>query len=61
MSAKFEFYLSDDDYERLYSAKRSKGKSDMTDNEFAKELLEINLHMLHPGKVRYDENDNEIE
>lgn len=61
MSVKFEFYLSDNDYERLYSVKRSKGKSDMTGNEFAKELLEINLHRLHPSKVRYDENDNEIE
>ena len=61
MSVKFEFYLSDNDYERLCSIKGSKGKSDMTGNEFAKELLEINLHRLHPGIVRYDENDNEIE
>ncbi|EET62390.1 hypothetical protein BRYFOR_05425 [Marvinbryantia formatexigens DSM 14469] len=51
MAAKFEFYLSEEDFDRLYEIKRERGKSDMSGNEFAKELLEKEIHRLHPGIV----------
>lgn len=60
MSVRFEFYLSDEDTDRLFSAKESQGKHNLTGNEFAKEVLENELYRLHPGKVRYDDNGNEI-
>lgn len=55
MATKFEFYLSDDDAERLFAVKEDKGKSELTGNEFAKELLIRELHRLHPSRVMYDD------
>lgn len=55
MSVKFEFYLSDDDTERLFAIKEDNGKDNLTGNEFAKELLEAKLYRLHPKRVRYDD------
>ena len=57
---KFEFWLSDDDFDRLLFIKRSKGKNDLTGNQFAKELLEKELRRLHPRRVEFDECGNEI-
>lgn len=59
MAVKFEFYLSDEDAERLFAAKEDAGKDDLTGNQYARELLEQRLHVLHPGKVLYDEDTGE--
>ena len=56
----FEFWLGNDDTDRLFSVKDAQGKHNLTGNEFARELLEKELHRLHPGMVRYDENEEEI-
>lgn len=56
----FEFWLSSEDTDRLFSIKSAKGKDSLTGNEFARELLERELHRLHPRKPKYDENGNEI-
>ena len=47
---KFEFFLSDKDYDRMEIIKERMGigKADMTMNEFAKELLENELYRLQP-------------
>ena len=55
MSTKFEFYLSEEDTERLFAIKENQGKEELTGNEFAKELLEAVLYQLHPGRVQYDD------
>lgn len=61
MSTKFEFYLSDDDTERLFAIKEDNGKDNLTGNEFVKELLEAELYRMHPKRVRYDnETGNRI-
>lgn len=59
MAVKFEFYLSDDDTERLFAIKEDKGKDNLTGNDFAKELLQNTLHNLHPSRVRYDDDTGE--
>lgn len=59
MAVKFEFYLSDDDAERLFAAKEDMGKDGLTGNEYARELLENALHRLHPNRVMYDEDTGE--
>ena len=56
----FEFWLGVEDTDRLFSVKAAQCKNDLTGNEFARELLERELHRLHPGVVRYDENGEEI-
>lgn len=48
---KLEFYLSDDDMDRLWAIKESRQKENLSGNEFAKELLQAELYRLHPGKV----------
>jgi len=60
MAAKFEFYLNDDDVERLFAVKEDSGKSNLTGNEFARELLEKELRRLHPRRVQYDEAGERI-
>lgn len=57
---KFEFYLSEEDTDRLFAIKEDKGRNDLTGNEFAKELLEGILFKMHPTTVKYDENGNRI-
>lgn len=59
MSVKFEFYMSDEDYDRLYAIKRREGMADMTGNAFAAELLRKELCRLHPGVVQFDEETGE--
>lgn len=56
----FEFWLGVEDTDRLFSVKAAQGKNDLTGNEFARELLEKELHRLHPRMVRFDENGEEI-
>ncbi len=58
--AKFEFWLSNEDTDRVFAIKKMQGKDYMTGNEFARELLEKELHRLHPRKVQFDENGDEI-
>lgn len=55
----FNFYLSSDDTERLFALKDEAGKSDLTGNEYARKLLERELHRLHPERVRYDDETGE--
>lgn len=59
MATKFEFYLSDEDTERLFAIKEDEGKDELTGNEFAKELLSKVLHTRHPGIVRFDDETGE--
>lgn len=56
----FEFWLSAEDTDRLFSIKATQGKNNLTGNEFARELLEKELYRLHPSMVKYDENEEEI-
>ena len=60
MATKFEFYLSEEDTERLFAIKEDKGKNDLTGNEYAKELLVKTLHQLHPRTVKYDDYGERI-
>lgn len=56
----FEFWLGNEDTDRLFSIKAAQGKNNLTGNEFARELLEKELYRLHPRMVRFDENGEEI-
>ena len=47
MAVKFEFYLSDEDTERLFAVKEDKGKE------------ERELYRLHPNRVKYDDETGE--
>lgn len=58
--AKFEFYLSDEDTDRLFAVKNSTGNNDLTGNEYAKDLLHASLRKLHPSTVQYDDNGDAI-
>ena len=53
--AKFEFWLSDEDTDRVFALKKKAGQDELTGNEYAKILLQKELHRLHPGTVKYDE------
>lgn len=59
MATKFEFYLSDEDTDRLFAVKDDKGLSALTGNEYAKKILVYELHRLHPSKVKYDDDTGE--
>ena len=59
MAVKFEFYLSDEDSERLFAVKEDNGKVELTGNDYARELLERELHRLHPNRVKYDDETGE--
>ena len=48
---KFQFYLSDEDYDRLYAIKQDWGRNDLTGNDFAALLLSSYLHQIHPQRV----------
>ena len=48
----FEFWLVTEDTDRLFSIKAAQGKNNLTGNDFARELLERELHRLHrSGKI----------
>lgn len=55
MAVKFEFYLSESDTERLFKVKNEYGKETMTGNDFAKYLLECEIHRLCPRKYNVEE------
>lgn len=55
--AQLEFNISREDYDRLYAIKKEMGYDNLTGNEFAQFLLEVELHRLHPRKVRDGELD----
>ena len=59
MACKFEFYLSDEDTERLFALKEEENKDDLTGNEYAKELLHDVLRRMHPQTVKYDDETGE--
>lgn len=55
---KFEIYLSFEDTERLFEIKRQQGKNDLNGNDFAKELLQRELHRLHPHTVKQEDSED---
>lgn len=55
----FSFYLSTEDTERLFALKEEAGKTQLTGNEYARQLLEATLYRLHPEQVRYDDETGE--
>lgn len=61
MAVKFEFYLSDDDYDRLIAIGQKEGKDNMYVNDYAKYILENYLYKQHPQKVQFDENGEIIQ
>lgn len=56
----FEFWLGNEDADRLFSVKATQGKDNLTGNDFARELLERELYRLHPNVPEFDENGKEI-
>lgn len=52
----FNFYLSQEDTERLFAIKKLQGLDDLTGNEFARRLLERELYRLFPTAPEFDEN-----
>lgn len=61
MAVKFEFYLSDNDFNGLYAIKKQQGKELLSGNEYAKELLEGMLHKMHPSVPLEVDDDCEEE
>lgn len=57
----FDFYLSDDDMERLFYLKKKAGKDDQTGNEYAKELLHNLLYSKCPRVPERNANGDYIE
>jgi hypothetical protein len=60
MAVKFEFYLSDEDCDRLFYAKQLDKRDDLTGNEFAKALLENTLRRICRNVPERDENGDYI-
>ncbi len=54
----FNFYLSEEDTDRLFAIKKLRGKDELTGNEYARELLEGLLYHLFPGRPEWDEAGN---
>ena len=59
MAVRFEFYLSDNYFDRMAILKEKMGKDDLNFNEFAKELLENELYRQQP-KIPVCEEQNQI-
>ena len=55
MAVKFEFYMNDDDFDRMIVVKKQNGKDDLSFNEYAKELLHNELYKQHPAKPTDEE------
>ena len=51
MAIEYTFYLSEEYADRLSAVKEEQGQQDLTDSEFARHLLEVELYRLHPEKV----------
>lgn len=58
MATKFEFYLSDEDTDRLFFSKEEAGENELTGNEYAKQLLHSALYRLCPRVPETDEDGN---
>lgn len=56
--AKFEFYLSTEDTDRLFFLKKEEGYDELTGNEFAEKLLSRILHKNCPRVPERDEDGN---
>jgi len=54
----FNFYLSENDVDRLFYLKQKEGKDDLTGNEYAKELLEGLLWRLARNDYKGAEDEN---
>lgn len=52
---KFEFYLSDGDFDRMIVLKKKMEKDELTYNEFAKEILSNELYRLQPHRPTEEE------
>ncbi len=52
----FNFYLSDENADRLFTIKKLQGYNDMTGNDFAKMLLERELERLRIEREGSNEN-----
>lgn len=50
----FIFSLSAEDTDRLFAIKELQGAADLTANEFARQLLQQELHRLFPAVPHYD-------
>lgn len=52
----FEFTLSAEDTDRLFTIKKLQGDDDLSGNEFAKKLLERELYRLFPAAPIYSDS-----
>ena len=57
MAVRFEFYISDEDMDRLWAIKAKEGKDELTGNEYARLLLERTINRLHPEQVKIEEDE----
>ena len=62
MAVKFEFSLSDKDFNKLRLLKKADGKTDMTLNDYAAELLSGVIGRMYreydrQGRIQEDEDD----
>ena len=62
MAVKFDFSLSDKDFNKLRLLKRADGETDMTFNDYAEELLSGVIGRMYrdydrQGLIKEDEND----
>jgi hypothetical protein len=62
MAVKFEFSLSDRDFNKLRLLKRADGETDMTFNDYAEELLSDVIGRMYreydrQGRIKEDEDD----
>ena len=62
MAVKFEFSLSDRDFNKLRLLKRADGENDMTFNDYAEELLSGAIGRMYrdydrQGRIKEDEDD----
>lgn len=55
MAERLEFYISDENVDRLWAIKEKEGRTELTGNEFAAILLERMLIRLHPEEVVIEE------
>ncbi len=53
--AQFTFYLSAEDTDRIFALKKLTGHDDLTGNEYARRILERELHRLFPAVPEFDE------
>ncbi len=59
--AKFEFYLSTEDTNRLFYLKKKEGHDDLTGNQFAEKILSRILYRECPRVPEIDEDGNYAE